>query len=422
MNRVTVNSGEIPRTVDFLQAQQNAMIALAKLSLDVMGGSGVVCGFAATPTTPASLSVTLNAGTLYQQAPLEATAWSSLPADTSDTLVKQGIALEAQPFTFTPPTATGFSQVFLIEVQYDDNDTDDVVLPYFDAPNPSAPFSGPGNSGEAQATIRQGLAAVQIKAGTAAATGTQVSPTQDSGWIGLWYVTVEQGQTTITSGNITEYPNAPFVGLKLPAVPAFIQAGTATYFVDSSVTANTIDVAPSPAPASITPGTSLSVKVANAVTGAATIVVTLANGTTQTNNLVTGAAQAPTTGQISAGTIIDIRFDGTNWQFIGAASGLQPTRTSSAATVNLSCATDYYVGLTGTAQTVNVAASGTLNVGQTFVIDDILGTADTNNKTVTPPAGHNFAGLAVQFVMNRPRQSVRVTYYGSSTWGIADSA
>ena len=74
MDRQTIYSQEIPRTVDFLQSQQSAMQALAYLSNMVLGSNGaVVDGLSCVPTGPASLNVVLNGGQIYSVQNLEAT-------------------------------------------------------------------------------------------------------------------------------------------------------------------------------------------------------------------------------------------------------------------------------------------------------------------------------------------------------------
>lgn len=235
MDRQTIYYGQVPLETDLLNAEQMGMVALAKLSAGVLGTNTFVNGFTCTPTTPASLNVVLNAGEVYQLENLEATGWSSLPANTLSTILKQGIQLQPVTFGITPPGTTGFSQVYLVEVQYQDLDSGLVTLPYFNSANPASPFMGPGNSGQAQNTVRQGIVASQLKAGIAASTGTQVAPTPDAGWTGLFYVTIANGASTVTAGNITTLSNAPFLAPNgyLPQIPTGVQDSTWTYAVDT---------------------------------------------------------------------------------------------------------------------------------------------------------------------------------------------
>jgi hypothetical protein len=246
MDRQTIYSGQLPRTVDLLQTQQNMMVALAKLSQSVLGTPTIVDGFTCTPTAPtATMNVILTPGTLYQLENLEQSAWSSLPAITSASIIKQGIQLA--PVTLTlpgAPSTIGYSQFYLLELAYQDLDGGSLVLPYYNAANPQANFSGPANDGLAQNTIRQGAVAYQLKAGVAAPTSTATVPSADPGYIGVFAIELSYGQTTITSGSITNVigampalptANMPFIPVTLPQVPVSSQAGLWTYAADTSL-------------------------------------------------------------------------------------------------------------------------------------------------------------------------------------------
>jgi hypothetical protein len=102
------------------------------------------------------------------------------------------------------------------------------VLSYFNSANPAQPFSGPNNSGSANMTVRQCKCIVSLKAGVPATTGTQTAPAPDAGFIGLYTITVANGASQITSGNITQLANAPFFPT-LPQVPHQVQQGTYVY-------------------------------------------------------------------------------------------------------------------------------------------------------------------------------------------------
>lgn len=204
MDRQIVYPGQIPLETDLLNTNRNTMIALGKLAAAIFGTtSNIVNGLVVVPTSPASLSVNVNAGEIYSLQNVDNTAYSSLPADTTDTVVKQGIQLQPVSLSCPAPTTAGFSINYLIEATYQDNDTGSVVLPYYNPSNPSQAYSGPNNSGTAQATNRQGKVVVQAKAGIAAATGSQTTPAVDAGYVALAVVTVANGQATITAGNIS---------------------------------------------------------------------------------------------------------------------------------------------------------------------------------------------------------------------------
>jgi len=214
MDRQTVYQGQIPLSTDLLNGEKFAMEGLARLCEALLGTSTVVSGLACTATAPASLSVNVGYGTIYEQVQADATPWGAMPADTT-LLVKQGIVRSTTNFAITPPGTGGQSINYLIQATYSDTDSVPVTLLYLNPSNPPAsyasPWSGPNNSGQAQNTVRAGVCVLSIKAGVPAATGTQVTPTPDANNVGIWVVTIANGQSTVTSGNITQYPGAPFI-------------------------------------------------------------------------------------------------------------------------------------------------------------------------------------------------------------------
>ena len=213
MDRRTTYAGSTPLETDILWTSRYAMTSIALLAQDLLGTSTLIFGATVGPTTPtATMSVFVSAGRIYSMAPIEPTAWSSLPYDVTQVL-KQGI-LNAAGQTIPCPVlgTTGQSVNYLIEAQYQENDINNVTLSYWNASNPQMPWSGAGNNGIAQPTVRAGQFICQAKAGTPATTGSQTTPTVDSGWVPLAVVTVAFGQTTITAGNISVAPNAPYAG------------------------------------------------------------------------------------------------------------------------------------------------------------------------------------------------------------------
>lgn len=390
MDRVTVYSQELPRTVDFLQADQNTMVSIGKVLECLIGTGSFVAGLACTPNSPAALNVLLAGGQVFQVESLEATSWSLLGSDTTDQIVKQGIQLAQQTISLTPPGTGGFSQVFLIEAQYSDLDTGSTVLPYYNAANPAAPFSGPGNAGTPQNTTRKGTVQVQVKAGTAAATGTQIAPSADAGWIGLWQITVANGATTITSGNIVQVPNAPFIGAsylpKLPTVPAYVQSGAPVYCVDTGST-NALAVAPVPVPSALVAGMQLRVKVANTVSGASTLQVTLSSGNVN-NNIVHSDSSAIVASDIVANQVISLTYDGTNWQTQGISQQVTPS--------GVEASFPGLVAPSGWLMEFGQAISRTTNVGLfTALSQTVTGTPATGNATITA-VGTNLVGTGVE--------------------------
>lgn len=211
MDRQLVYAGAIPLETDVLNSNKYAMIGLSKLAAAVLGTGIVVNGFTCIPTAVASLQVQLTAGEIYSIQNIDSTAYSSLAADTAHQIVKQGILLDTVLLTAAAPGTAGQSINWLVQVSYQDSDALPVVLPYYNASNPSVAYSGPNNAGTTNNTVRKGNATVSIKSGIAATTGSQTTPAPDAGYTGLFVVTVANGQTTITSPNITTLAGAPFI-------------------------------------------------------------------------------------------------------------------------------------------------------------------------------------------------------------------
>lgn len=267
-DRVIVWAGQIPLETDVLRSNKFAMTGIAKLAAAVLGTSAtVVNGLACVPTGPATLTVNVNPGEIYSLVSMDATAYSSVAADTTHQILKSGISLDAVNLSCPAPGTAGQSINYLVEAIYQDSDTDLTTLPYYNASNPSSAWSGPNNSGTPQATTRKGTVALVAKAGAAATTGSQTTPAPDAGYTGLWVVTVANGQTQILAGNITQYAGAPILPSSLLAS---IQNGNLSYAVATG-TANAHVVALTPTLTSRVDGMVVRYKAPAANTGALTL-------------------------------------------------------------------------------------------------------------------------------------------------------
>src|SRR5262249_25673019 len=131
-----------------------------------------------------------------------------------------------------PPDISGTSVNYLLQACLNESDQNLVILPYYNAANPLQPYSGPTNSGLPQATTRSQTVLLQLRRGVPSVSGTQLTPSADSNWTGLYQITVAYGQTAITLDQITILPTAPFLNWKLPALrPGFgsgVRSFTAT--------------------------------------------------------------------------------------------------------------------------------------------------------------------------------------------------
>ncbi len=222
MDRNIVYPGSIPLDTDILYPNLNAMVGIAALTVATLGTNVVADGLACTPAVPASLSVTIAPGSITQLAPIDTTPYGSLSAQPVSEIVKTGINLQPTSFSLTAPVSSGQSINYLIEATFAESDSTPIILPYVNAANPALTFSGPANSGTAQNTQRIQRVQLQLKAGAAAPAGTQTTPAIDNGWVGLYVITVNYGQSTIVQGNISTAAGAPFVPYKLPLLrPGF---------------------------------------------------------------------------------------------------------------------------------------------------------------------------------------------------------
>lgn len=297
MDRQQVYALAIPYETDFLSQSRFTQEGLGLLALDVLGSSSLASGLACTPTAPASLAVVIGPGRLYQLTFLDALPYGQLSAgpvvgglvaDTNPNheVLKQGLLRDPVTLACLAPSTAGISVNYLIEAMFQEVDANSSVLQFFNTAVPSTPLSGPGGNGLPLPTQRVCQVVLQAKAGIAATTGSQVTPTADAGWIGLYVVTVTFGQTAITSGNISVLSGAPFLTKTLPQL-----AGTPnTYCVDMSGTANTITATPSPALTSYSAGMVLEILPANSNTGAVTATI---NGLTAGVTRPDGSACAP---------------------------------------------------------------------------------------------------------------------------------
>lgn len=364
MNRQIVYPGAIPLETDLLNTNKYAMLGLAKLASSLMGGNTYVHGLACTPSSPASMVVNVAAGQIYSLQNIDGTAYSSLPADTTHSILKQGYVLDAQQFTLTAPSTSGYSINYLIQATYADVDGGSTVLPYYNAANPSVAWSGPNNSGTAQYTVRQGVCTVSLKAGVAATTGTQVTPSPDSGCIGLYVITVAQGATTVTSGNIATYANAPF--LPQGGIVDGIQRSTMSYAADSGVV-NSYVVNINPGILTLSDGMVVNFKAANANTASSTLNVCALGAFPLLNKF----GQTLIAGEIASGSHVTVKWSASasSWLILDSTIAVPTTPTAPAATNNTQTASTAFVQSVITALSLGTASQRNVGTGASQIPD-----------------------------------------------------
>jgi hypothetical protein len=314
MDRQAFQTGQLIPNAQLLGMEKSKLVGLGYALEAVMGAGGtVVSGLACSPTTVPSLSVVVGRGSIMTTAAIDGVAYSDLGTDTNAT-IKQGILQEpGVTLTLTPPSTPGYSQTYLIQAAQSDSDTTTTV-PFYNAANPAQPYNGPNNSGNATLTARQSKCVVSLKAGAAATTGSQTAPSPDVGNVGLYTITLVNGQTAITSGQIVQLSTAPFIPATLPGIPAGIQSGVWTYGVDTG-TANNYVVALIPNTGTLVTGQRVFVKFANANTTTSPVINI--NGTGNKSILLRGGG-APAVGDIPAGWR-EIFYDGVAFRLAGAA-------------------------------------------------------------------------------------------------------
>jgi hypothetical protein len=308
---------EQPTDTIFMTAERAHMIALGYLAQGIIGTATVVDGLGCIPTVPASLAVQILPGSIYQQEPVDTVAYGSLGTDAVDQIIKQGIILPTTSLTLTPPGTSGQAVNYLIQAEVFEQDTNNVVLGYFNSANPLVPFSGPGGFGASQPTIRQCTVSLVAKSGVAATAGTQLTPAPDAGFVGLWVVTVANGATALTSSQISQYPTAPFISVKLPQVPAWVQGGAWDWAVDTG-TANQIIVNLTPTPVNIQAGFEIKVqKMASASTGAMTIIV---NGAAPLALVAADGSALTSSTPMNGGYLALLVFNGTSYRWVNTTA------------------------------------------------------------------------------------------------------
>ncbi len=354
MDRQTVYPGAIPLETDLLNTNKYAMIGLAKLSAAMLGTSTMLNGMACTPTGPASLQVYVAPGEIYALANIDGTAYSSLAADTTHSILKQGISLDQVTLSCPAPGTAGQSINYLVQIAYQDTDANAVVLPYYNASNPSQAYSGPANSGTAQNTVRKGVCTIAAKAGIAATTGSQTTPAPDSGYVGAWVVTVANGQTQITSPNISAYPGAQF--LPSGGLVAGGLQGNACNTSTAGGTSDAITGAYTPGITALTNGMTLYVRAASA-NATTTPTFTPNSGTIAAKTIVKGNGLALAAGDIAgAGHWLGLQYDSTldKWVLLNPAKGVMTGLAANQVNVFTAAQRGAVVALTSTAASIAV--------------------------------------------------------------------
>jgi hypothetical protein len=325
MDRVIVYDGALPQTTDVLNAGKFGMVGQAYQNLALLGSATVVAGLACLPTSPTpDLHVSIGVGSIYQLDPTDAAAYGDLGVDNNN-IMKQGILAAPVILTITPPATPGFSQVYLVQAALADVDGGQLVLSYYNSLNPALPFAGPAGSGSSNFTTRTCPCVISLKAGAAATTGTQTTPSPDPGFVGLYAITVANGATQVTGGQILQLPTAPFFPT-LPSVPGRVRDGSWIYAQDTgTVNAMVITLGPPASiPTAYVAGMGLRVKVLNTITSTTVNINVNGLGNVRIKRASGADPVFTPTPDLTSGMVVDLVYDGVNFQianYLGVATG-----------------------------------------------------------------------------------------------------
>ncbi|MBZ6386811.1 gp53-like domain-containing protein [Pantoea piersonii] len=301
MDRQIVYPGQIPLETDLLNTNKFAMTGLAKLASAILGENTWLYGLACKPTAPASMSIQIGEGQIYSLEHIDGSPYSSLDADNTNTILKQGLNMAPRQFRLNAPTQQGYSITYLIQVAYGDVDTGPAVLPYYNAANPAIAYSGPSNAGNAQNTVRAGVCEVRIKPGTPVLSGAQVTPEPDAGYTRAWVITVNYGATAIHADDIRPAAGSPF--LPENGLVTALQQGSLTFGHDTG-TDNQCVVNLEPAIQQVRDGTRLYFRVKSTNTGAASLKV----NSFSASRILTPNHEALCAGQLISGHIAEVEW------------------------------------------------------------------------------------------------------------------
>lgn len=276
---VDVYTNQVPYELDILRTNMYSKTDLGFFIQTVLGvgvGNQLFCvGFPCAPIAPPGMSVTVGPGVIYYFDVLLPIAYSVIPPDSNPDhqIYKSYINFNTETFPTPAPVTPGTSIIYLIQAAHQTTTANIVSRPYFNDANPADPIF------ESQPDTLLDYTLLGVKSGVAASSPTP--PTPDAGYIGLYYVTVGYGQTSIVSGDITVVPGAPFITESLTQkvssgsisgdfVSKVQEQNSTNVFANDIGTVNTLIFNPSPAYLSYTGITFLRGLVANTNTGAAT--------------------------------------------------------------------------------------------------------------------------------------------------------
>lgn len=209
-NITTISSGGGDSARRGVLINQLAMASVYQELFSNANNSLVMSGL--TVSYPGSNILTVNAGAVYQA--------QSTNDSIAQTIVKQALLFAPVSFNLVSPSSAGTSIAYVIEAQFSDLSATNMAtsgLPasFLDATNTFLPC-----------LLLNKELKLQLKAGTQAPTGTQVEPSLDPGWFGLYTVVVTFG---VTNPTVYAQASAPAIkGINHSVMGQALTAASAT--------------------------------------------------------------------------------------------------------------------------------------------------------------------------------------------------
>lgn len=212
MDTHIVYPGQIPQDTDLLLAQKLAALGVGGLGDVLYGRTAAAWGFSPTLSSTA-LTVTIGAGVILASGAILPTALGGegggLPADATVT-TKQYLLPSAQTLTFP-----GTGGTYTLYALCSDVDTDNTLLPFWSADNPTQTQAGPNNAGTQLATRRTSQVVLTL------AQSAPAAPANGS-VIPLMTFTVPSGATNASGVTYSQIANTFW--LTIPELQAAIAA------------------------------------------------------------------------------------------------------------------------------------------------------------------------------------------------------
>ena len=189
----------------FNGVQQNAMVADGDIFQALCGTTAVFWGLQVTPGT--GLSVNIAPGGLTSYTQVDPSGVGGFVVNTNYCVKKAALAAVFNETGFTAPSS-GQAINYLLEASFLSTQVNSQPINYKYQNANGTVSSSTGASQPLQITD---TVSFQLKNGTPANVGTQVTPGVDNGWIPIAVITVPGGATSLTQANISVPANAPTI-------------------------------------------------------------------------------------------------------------------------------------------------------------------------------------------------------------------